>query len=364
MKSSLVPNRARRPRARVLCSALIAVAYMCGGLAAQQPGPGRQPTGRQPVPGRQATPAGKAPATQPPGRAAPPQAAATANQQPKVKAPENVDLVTRDGVELKATYYPGWTRDGKMKDVVPVVLLHMWKGNSKDLERLAKLLQLQGHAVVVPDLRGHGKSTRARRGGRTAELDAALLRPADFGNMVKFDMETIKNFLLERNNKEELNIEKLVVVGAEMGAAVAVNWAALDWSWPVLATLKQGRDVKGLVLISPELSFKGLKTAEAFSHPAMREAISTMIIVGGQEQKYLRDARRIFSMLEKFHPLPPENERQEKQDLFFFDLDTSLQGTQLLNEQAARVDQMVLTFIHWRLAQKSFPWTDRTNPLE
>src|SRR6185503_1575953 len=142
------------------------------------------------------------------------------------------------------------------KEVVPVVLLHMAKGGGADWKPLAEALQRAGHAVIVPDLRGHGKSTELKRGGQTLAIDQATMRPGDFAAMVTQDMERIKKLIIEENNEGRLNLRKLCVVGAEMGAAVAINWAAMDWSWPRLATGPQGQDVNGLVLISPVWNYK------------------------------------------------------------------------------------------------------------
>ena len=79
------------------------------------------------------------------------------------------------------------------------------------------------------------------------------------------DVEMCKAFLMEKNNNKELNIDKLCLVGAEMGAVVAVDWAARDWSWPILPGRKQGQDVKALVLLSPEWSFKGMTIGPAIN---------------------------------------------------------------------------------------------------
>lgn len=282
----------------------------------------------------------------------------------KIPPPEDVSLQTGDGVELKATFYPGT----KGKESVPVMMLHMWKGSRADYDALARYLQQLGHAVIVPDLRGHGRSTRIRRPGREpVEMEAALLKAADFQNMVRYDVESVKSYLLEKNNAGELNIEKLTVVGAEMGASVAINWAALDWSWQQLPNLKQGRDVKALVLISPEFAFKGMPIKQAISSPAVRQDLSMMFIVGAQDPRAVREARRIYTTLERFHPLPAASERAEKQDLFFLDnLKTSLQGTKILGERALTPppEQQIAQFIQLRLVAKSFPWTNRKNPLQ
>ena len=60
-----------------------------------------------------------------------------------------------------------------------------------------------------------------------------------------------------------MNIDKLCVVGAEMGASVAVNFAladALDQdnNRVLRSDYQLGRFVKALVLISPEHVFHGL----------------------------------------------------------------------------------------------------------
>ena len=125
------------------------------------------------------------------------------------------------------------------------------------MEELAKFLQKEGHAVLVPSLRGHGNSVNVQGSGR--KLLASTLNPAQFQLMVKQDMEACKAYLMAKNNAGDLNIEKLCVVGAEMGAIVAMNWAVEDWHWPVLTTGKQGQDVKALVLLSPPMAFHGIK---------------------------------------------------------------------------------------------------------
>ena len=90
--------------------------------------------------------------------------------EPRIPGPDEVDgLMASDGLQLSATYYEGTNG----RDSVPVILLHMSKGDRKEYAGLAPYLQRQGHAVLVPDLRGHGASTNWQGGGR--RLDGAKL---------------------------------------------------------------------------------------------------------------------------------------------------------------------------------------------
>jgi pimeloyl-ACP methyl ester carboxylesterase len=283
--------------------------------------------------------------------------------------PEDVPpLETKDGVQLHIEYRrPNLAKNANKKEIVPVVLLHMSKGSGADWQPLAEALQRAGHAVIVPDLRGHGKSTEVKRGGRTVAIDQATMRPGDFAAMVTQDLERIKKFIIDENNKEQLNLRKLCLVGAEMGAVVAINWAALDWSWPRLATGPQGQDVNGLVLLTPVWSHKGMTIVDASNHPAVQGSIATAIFVGSKNAANLREAQRLNGILERNHEdfskAPPQVQR-EKRTLILKPLATSLQGTKMLGERSLGVEKLILDFIHWRLVRQNVPWAFRQRPLE
>ena len=46
--------------------------------------------------------------------------------------------------------------------------------------------------------------------------------------MVTQDLRAVKEFLWKKNNEKALNIDKLVVIGVEEGAALALSYAAYD----------------------------------------------------------------------------------------------------------------------------------------
>ncbi len=265
------------------------------------------------------------------------------------------DLVTQDGVALKATFFPG----SKGKESVPIILLHSWKGNRKEFVTLAPVLWQAGHAVLVPDLRGHGESTTQYVGGGSVELSAAKFVVGDFAQMVQFDMETLKSFLIKKNNLGELNIEKLCVVGAEMGATVALNWALLDWSWPQYPGIKQGQHVKALVLLSPERRFKGISIEDALKNPLLNRFLSVYILLGGEDPKIAGQNERIHAMLSRLHPEPAEGQEAKDQTLFYKAFETKAQGAKLLDPRLnLAAEQRIEKFIQLRLVAKDYPWAE------
>lgn len=298
---------------------------------------------------------------------------------PKPQAPV---LLTADGVKLGTKYYP--SKEGQ--EAVPIILLHALKQSGSDFAELAVYLQGLGHAVLVPDLRGHGNSTEMR--GAQAALSADNMSRGDFVRMVSGDMEALKDFLRQENNNGKLNIEKLCVVGTEMGASVAMTWTQLDWSRPPVGIHKLGQDVKALVLLSPEWSTPGLplkpvlttsnarfpltdpllinaakKGTIGFKNPLaldMRSEVSVMIIAGRGDSGAVRDAKRLLSMLNRYHPDPPPKERDKELDLYYGWPDTSLQGTKMLGVKELDLPGLIAMFIQRRLVDRPFPWQHRT----
>lgn len=284
---------------------------------------------------------------------------ATPASPPKLPEPETVELITKDHVLLNVKFYPGT----KGKQTVPVILLHGWEGprgdgTCRDMHSLAERLQKAGHAVIAPDLRGHGASLKRQTGDDTfLSLDRNRFGAADFRAMT-LDVEAIRSFLLERHNQGELNIELLFVIGADMGSVVALNWIHYDWMAPSVPSLKQGQDVKGFVLISPTIAFKGASIKPAIENPTIRRELAALIVFGDRAPE-ADGVRRIHKTFERAHARRADREAPPK--LFLKQLDTRLSGTKLLSTRQLKVADEILKFVDETVAplREDHPWTKR-----
>lgn len=272
--------------------------------------------------------------------------------------PEERIVTTKDGVQLHFQYFAP-KEISPAKNTVPVILLHGQGGSSADMIPLARHLQKLGHAVFAPDLRGHGKSVRrlSPGGGGEVEIHADSMGNEQYVYMVNFDMEALKKHILQMNNEGKVNIELLTIVGSEMSAIVALDWSLLDWSWPSLPSIKQGQDVKALVLLSPVNKYKGLSVDGAAGSPVFRRPFSMLVIGGAKDKDY---CGKMYDQLVKHHPAPS----QDQQSLYYIDLKTSLQGAKLL-DPSLDVHTAIGTFIERRLVKRAgeYPWSKRVNPL-
>jgi alpha-beta hydrolase superfamily lysophospholipase len=310
------------------------------------------PPVRTPVP-PQKTPAPPAKTPAPPSKATAPPAGKAKTAGPKVPEPEDVSLSTKDGLSIKATYYPG---TGK-KEAVPFILVHGFEGQRGDFHSLAIYLQSLGHAAIAPDLRGHGQSKAQRGGGGAVTLDPdKMTRPA-LEEMV-WDIQACKPFLMEKNNAGELNIEQLCVIGAEFGAILATHWAALDWSQQDLPAYKMGKDVKALVLLSPPSSLKGVTIQKALASPAVKTQLSVLLVAGSEDSKASAEVKKLNSSLQAAHAKNPDDKA-----IYLVQPDTTLSGTKLLGS-GLEVKEMIASFIDKRLVDRrsNFAWQNRTSP--
>lgn len=140
-----------------------------------------------------------------------------------------VSLQTVDAVALAATLYPAQT------GAPGLVLVHALGSNRKAWKRFAENANRKGYAVIAFDMRGHGRNAGSYRSFTTS----------DWLNVLK-DIDAARDCLL----KNGANIDNTVVVGASIGANLALRYAV------------QHPELPAVVMLSPGLDYKGVTTRE------------------------------------------------------------------------------------------------------
>ena len=219
-------------------------------------------------------------------------------------------LMTSDGVPLQVVYYPS-----QGKATATVILVHDIGGSEKTVRKLASGLQQAGCAVAVPDLRGHGASKRPDLDASKKNLSANQLRmiPASGGGRIRKsanlrgDLETVRNWLLEKEETGDVDLDRLCIIGSGLGGTLAATWAAADWNWLPNTQGPQGQQVQSVILISPVWANQGISITSALGARTalgqrevkpLLEHLPIMIIAGSDD----RQASQLFQRLKGARP--------------------------------------------------------------
>lgn len=104
-----------------------------------------------------------------------------------------------------------------------------------------------GFSVIAIDLRGHGASEGNWRSFSPREFNAVVL-----------DVKAAKDYLISRGVKPG----RMGIVGASIGANIALRYAAEDG------------EIKTVVLLSPGLNYRGVAIEEAAKHTPRRSSFT------------------------------------------------------------------------------------------
>ncbi|HUE12537.1 MAG TPA: hypothetical protein VMR25_00110 [Planctomycetaceae bacterium] len=285
-------------------------------------------------------------------------------------------LPAGDDWQIYITYFPAFDpkeKENITKNVPVVVLLHgdkenrlVWEGE----KGLAPRLVHEGFAVISVDLRKHGQSTNVARaagdspaGGKNTE--GTNLQPADYGNMVDYDLPAVKKFIYEQHQAKRLNMNKMGIVAAETSVAVAVCFAADDWSKAPFddaptdeMKTPRGQDVRALVLLSPPQKARGLAFTEALTalrNPDWNVALLTLYGKLNKEG----DARAIATHKRLF-----ANTKANKDRIYLHGYNVNLRGTDLLGKREIDAESTIIAFLKLHLKDlKDSEWRDRQSRL-
>ena len=149
----------------------------------------------------------------------------------QVQKMEEIKLQTEDGVTIHSTFYNANSNKG-------VILLHRLAKDRNNWKDFASLLVKNNFSVITLDFRGHGQSTE--------KFKLNDLTAKDFNNMV-LDVKTAKDFLVSKK------VTSIGIIGESIGANTALNYAIKD------------KAIKTVILLSPGLDYRGIKTENSMS---------------------------------------------------------------------------------------------------
>lgn len=146
---------------------------------------------------------------------------------------ERITLQTIDKVSIVGDFYATVSEKGP-----GVLMLHMMPTDRSSWRSLAESFMSQGFNVLAIDLRGHGESV---------EKNGQPLTYHNFNDSdhqaSRLDVETALDWLQRRGIKEE----SLVIIGASIGANLALNALAKHPSIPAAVALSPGLDYRGVL---------------------------------------------------------------------------------------------------------------------
>ena len=188
-----------------------------------------------------------------------------AQKKKKVKKPKiktKIELETKDGFLLVGDLYFAPQR----KPPRPlIILLHSFGSRGSDWGNLSENLRVKNFNVLTLDTRGHGRSVYMKN----LKLKSRINFTKD--DWAKTPIDVVSSIDYIKKNYPQINANEVYIVGADLGANMAV----------LAATLMKVKPVK-MVLVSPYVSFKNLDIALVVP----RLTSVPMMVIASKADKY------------------------------------------------------------------------------
>lgn len=184
----------------------------------------------------------------------------TPPQPPPKEKGEKLSLTTQDDVEISGTFYK------TSSDNRPVfILLHMLGRDSSTYSAFVDHILKNNYNALTLDFRGHGSS----------DGDWNDFSDQDFQAMIN----DVKAAITYISTREDVDSSNIVIVGASIGANIALNYAVND------------DKIKYLVLLSPGLDYRSVNIEQAIVDYGDRP----IEIVASEGDKYSYDSGRFLT---------------------------------------------------------------------
>lgn len=169
---------------------------------------------------------------------------------------KNVSFQTEDGVTIVADYYKADLSIGHT-----ILALHMMPTDRSSWKEFAEKANQAGYNVLAIDMRGHGESIQKGE----EKLNFEQFSDEQHRGTIK-DIDAGVEFL----TKEGVENNNLSIIGASIGANLALNY------------LKLNHNIFTAVLMSPGLNYRGIELDKVASDLSSSQAI--MLITGSKDE--------------------------------------------------------------------------------
>jgi pimeloyl-ACP methyl ester carboxylesterase len=174
---------------------------------------------------------------------------------------ERVTITTSDNHDIVGDYYSAQSSVG-------VLLLHMMPKNKKSWQYFAPILSGKGFKTLAIDLRGHGESSGGPEGYKEFSDD-------DHQQSI-MDLEAGVSFL----NNKGVSTNQIVLIGASIGANLALWYAA------------ERSEIRQIVLLSAGDNYRGIIAQNYLNKLGFGQRV---FFVSSQDDKSNADQNRKFA---------------------------------------------------------------------
>jgi len=191
---------------------------------------------------------------------------------------ETVEFISDDEVIIKGSYYQPTSQQKRFYPAI--LILPEFRLSRQYWHKAASFLAEKGYVVLVIDFRGQGESTQAGE----VTLNWAFFSDSYFKQFL-LDVEASIDYL---KNMPKVDQRRVAIIGAGLGANAALIYAA------------RNKSIKGLVLFSVGLSYRGLKTEEAIEEYGLRPVL---MVVGEDDCYSVYSTKKLYSIAKGFKDL-------------------------------------------------------------
>ena len=169
--------------------------------------------------------------------------------------------------------------------------------------------------------------------------------------MYKFDYLPFYRFLVQQNNEEKLNLNKLVIIGVDMGGTVGGQITKQLWA------NSKGKNVRSLVIVSPNYDLFSktlLKEAKCF-----HKEVPLLMMVGQLDRQSRENALNLREDILGKEKRKDDDPTSLSSPVPIAEFPTERQGGELLKESKLGVPQRIADYIDETLAkhkEKDLKW--------